>query len=266
MEPATSAFFRCAWALPVLALVALWERRRGGRRTRRERFFAFGAGVFFAVDLELWHHAIAQIGAGLSAVIANMQVLVVALVAWAIHGERPTARAATALPAALIGVTLISGVVGASAYGASPALGVLLSLGTAVAYSGYLLLLRAANPRADRPAGAAFDSTLVCAVVLLPIGAALGELHLTPTWPAHGWLVLLALSAQAFAGIAIATALPRLPAVTTSILLLLQPGLSVLMAALIVAERPSAIQVAGVLVVLAAVLYATTGRTVRTAS
>jgi drug/metabolite transporter (DMT)-like permease len=45
----------------------------------------------------------------------------------------------------LIGVVLISGVIGAGAYGSNPALGVLFGLLTAVAYAGFLLTLRAGS-------------------------------------------------------------------------------------------------------------------------
>jgi hypothetical protein len=62
--------------------------------------------------------------------------------------------------------------------------------------------------------------------------------------PSAGWL-LLAISAQVAGGLLIAVALPRLPAVNTSLLLLSQPVASVFLAMLIVSEAPSAIQLAG---------------------
>ena len=37
VSPSTAAFFRCFYALPVLALLAWLERRRYGRRSRRDR-------------------------------------------------------------------------------------------------------------------------------------------------------------------------------------------------------------------------------------
>ena len=52
---------------------------------------AVGAGVFFAADLILWHHSIDDVGAGLATVLANIQVVVVPLVAWAVLSERPAA-------------------------------------------------------------------------------------------------------------------------------------------------------------------------------
>ena len=61
VPPSTAAFYRCAYALPPLALLAAWERRRYGPRGRGQRALALLAGVFFTADLILWHHAIAAV-------------------------------------------------------------------------------------------------------------------------------------------------------------------------------------------------------------
>jgi drug/metabolite transporter (DMT)-like permease len=46
------------------------------------------------------------------------------------------------VPVLLLGVTLVSGVLGGETYGRDPQLGVLLGLATSVAYAGFLLVLR----------------------------------------------------------------------------------------------------------------------------
>jgi drug/metabolite transporter (DMT)-like permease len=260
VPPSTAAFYRCAYALPPLALLALWERRRYGSRPRSQQALALGAGVFFAVDLILWHHAIAAVGAGLATVLGNVQVVIVPLLAWAVLAERPERRTLAAVPIAFVGVVLISGVVGAGAYGDDPALGVLFGVGTAIAYSVFLLVLRAGNRDIRRPGGPLFDATLASAIVTLPAGWALGELELEPTWPAHGWLVTLALTSQVAGWLLISLALPRVPAALTSIVLTLQPALAVVLAVVLIDESPSAVQLAGIAVILAGVLLATAMR------
>ena len=40
------------------------------------------AGLFLAIDLVLWNHAISDVGAGVATVIGNLQVLFVAVFAW----------------------------------------------------------------------------------------------------------------------------------------------------------------------------------------
>ena len=259
VPPATAAFWRCAYALPLLGVLAFLESRGREPLGRRRHLLAIVGGVFFAFDLELWHHSIAAVGAGLSTVVANVQVVAVGIAAWLILGERPSARVAAAVPLALVGVALISGVGGGGTYGADPTRGVVFALLTAVAYSGFLLVIREAGRGLRTPATILFDATASCAVMLVFIGAPLRELDLRPSWPAHGWLIVLAVSGQVIGYLAIAAALPRLQAVVASLLLLVQPVLTVVLAAIFVDERPSPMQVAGVLLVVAGLLVATTG-------
>ncbi len=109
------------------------------------------AGIFFAGDLLIWHHAIEYVGAGLATVLGNLQVLIVGVVAWLVLGERPSRATLLALPVVLVGVVLISGVIGTGAYGANPALGVVLGIGDRAV----LLGLPARDPaRWTRPAAA----------------------------------------------------------------------------------------------------------------
>ena len=128
VEPATAAIFRCAYALPALALIAYLERRAHGPRPAAQVQLAMLAGIFLALDLVIWHHTIRLVGAGLATVLGNTQVVIVALLAWWILGERPPRRTLLAMPVVLVGVVLISGVIGTGAYGTNPGLGVILGL------------------------------------------------------------------------------------------------------------------------------------------
>jgi drug/metabolite transporter (DMT)-like permease len=259
VPPSTAAFYRCTYALVPLALLAWWERRRFGPLGRRALWLSLIAGIFFMADLVFWHHAIAAVGAGLATVLGNVQVVIVPLAAWALLSEKPAGRTIAAVPIVLSGVVLISGVIGAGAYGSNPALGVVYGLLTAITYGGFLLILREGSTDLRRPAGPLFYATLSAAVVTLPVGAALDELELRPTWPEHGWLVLLALTSQVVGWLLIAAALPRLPAALTSVTLTLQPALSVILAVVILDEAPSSVQYVGVAVIISGVVLATAG-------
>jgi drug/metabolite transporter (DMT)-like permease len=256
-SPSTSAIFRCAYALPVLGLLAWLEDRRYGGRSWGERRVAVAAGVFFAFDLILWHHAIDDVGAGLATVLANVQVVLVPLVAWALLTERPGNRVLAALPIALIGVLLISGALEHGAYGRNPGRGAAFGLGAGIAYVGFLLLLRRGGADLRRPAGPLFDATATGAVFCVIIGVVIGEADLVPKWPGAGWLITLALTSQVFGWLLIASSLPRLPAALTSVLLCVQPVGSVFLAAIIFGEDPTALQLFGVALVLGAVIAAT---------
>ena len=263
VAPATAATFRCLYALPVLGLLMMREDRRFGRRPARQRWIAAGAGVLFAVDLVLWHHAIAAVGAGIATVLGNLQVVIVGFVAWWLLGERPSTRLIAAVPVVLLGVVLISGVVGADAYGENPGLGVLFGVGTSIAYAGFLLVLREGSRDLRRVAGPLFDATATAVVGCVAMAPIAGGVDLVPHWPSHGWLILLALSSQVLGWLLIATSLPRVPAVLTSVILLLQPVASMILSAIVLDERPSALQVTGAVVVLAGVVFVASARRAR---
>jgi drug/metabolite transporter (DMT)-like permease len=257
VSPATAAIFRCLYALPALYLLASWERRRYGPREAGQRRLALVAGLFFALDLVLWHHAIGAVGAGLATVLGNTQVLIVPVLAWLLLGERPDSRVVLSIPLVIFGVILISGMLGSGAFGENPRLGVLLGIGTGFAYAAFLLVQRRANRDLRRPAGPLFDATLAAAIGAAVIGLPLGEVNLVPSWPAHGWLLLLALGVQVGGWLLISISLPRLDAALTSVLLTIQPVASVVLAMVLLREEPSGLQLVGVLAILSGLALAT---------
>lgn len=256
----TGAFYRCVWALPPLWVLAKIEDRRYGPRSGRAVLLAWLAGAFFAADLVLWHNAIEQVGAGLATVLGNTQVVLVGLLAWILLGERPHRSSFAAIPIVGVGVVLISGLLEQGAYGSNPRLGALYGVLTGIAYSGFLLTLRQGSRDLRRFAGPLFTATLSAAIGCVAIGLVNGDLDLTPSWAATGWLVLLALSSQVLGWLLISASLPRLPAVVTSILLTLQPVCSVVFAAILVDESPSALQLAGAACILVGLVTATVAR------
>lgn len=256
VSPSTGAFFRCAYAVPPLLLLAWLEDRRLGPRPWRMRSWAWLAGAFLALDLIVWHRSIEYVGAGLATVLGNTQVLLVGVAAWVLLRERPSSAVIAAIPVAMFGVVLISGVLEEGAYGDDPELGVAFGLLTGVAYTGFLLTLRHGASDLRRVAGPLSDATLACALLTIPPGLALGELDFAPPPSAHLWLLLLALSSQVFGWLLITTSLPRLPAVVTSVLLTLQPVCSVVFAAILLDEDPSELQLVGVVMILAGLLLA----------
>ena len=260
VSPSTAAFFRCLYALPLLGLIAWHERRRFGTRSWRQRELAWAAGLFFAADLTFWHHSIEAVGAGLATVLGNTQVVFVALLAWVALGERPENRSLVAIPIVFLGVTLISGVIGSGAYGEDPALGVAYGLLTGITYALFILVLRHASTDQRGPAGPLFDATASAAVFCEIGGIAVGDLDWTPGPQSQAWLVLLALSSQVLGWLLISVSLPRLPAVLTSILLMLQPVSTVFLGALLLSEAPSSVQLLGVAIVIAGVAVATVRR------
>jgi drug/metabolite transporter (DMT)-like permease len=260
VHPATAALYRCAYAVPVLGLLAWRERRRYGPRAEGQQRLALVAGLFFAADLIFWHQAIADVGAGLATVLGNLQVVIVPFAAWAVLAEAPGRRILAALPLTMAGVVLISGALEDGAYGAHPARGVLFGALTGIAYAGFILILRHGNEDLRRPAGPLFDATWVAAVASLVVALALGVDDLVPAWPSAAWLITLALSSQVLGWLLISVSLPRLPAALTSMILTIQPVGSVVLGIVLLGEDPSALQLLGAACILAGLISIATRR------
>jgi drug/metabolite transporter (DMT)-like permease len=129
-----------------------------------------------------------------------------------------------------------------------------------VTYAGFILVLRHGSSDIRRPAGPLFDATAVATVAAIAAGVALGEADLVPSWPAHAWLVTLALSSQVLGWLLITVSLPRLPAALTSVTLTIQPVGSVILGVVLLGEDPSALQLAGVACIGVALIAIARGR------
>ena len=251
-DPITGIFFRAAYALP--AVFALWfARRRRDRRSPRKRLIAFGAGVALGLDIAMWHSSINYIGTGLATLLVGSQAIFVAVFAWLFLGEIPSKRVMAAVPLVLIGVGLVSGVGQKGAFGANPLRGAALALLAAVFYAVFILGYRASNDVKAPAAGPLMEVTAGAMVAALVVGSLGSGINFTPAWPAHGWLVALALGVQLLAWLLIGYALPRLPAAETATIILIQPVGTMVWGVLIFSERPSLVQMIGAAMVLAGV-------------
>ena len=257
VSPSTGTVYRALFGLPLLVLVALAERRRWGPLPSRTVRLSAIAGIFFIGDLMTWHLAIAAVGAGLATVLGNLQVIIVGFFAWIVLGERPSRATLIALPIVLVGVVFISGVIGAGAYGANPALGVALGIGTAFCYAGYLLTIRKGGRDHRRTAGPVATATFVTFLGALLVGVVSGDFDLTPSATSLFWLLLYGVTSQSLGYLLISISLPRLPAVIVSVILLAQPVITVGLARVLIGETPSAAQTLGVGLVIFGIAIAT---------
>jgi drug/metabolite transporter (DMT)-like permease len=187
-------------------------------------------------------------------VLGNLQVVIVPFAAWAVLGEKVSRRILAVLPLVCTGIVLISGVLETGAYGQHPLRGAVYGILTGITYAGFILVLRQGSGDLRRAAGPLFETTAVATVTAVVAGIAVGEADLVPSWPAHGWLVLLALSSQVLGWLLINVSLPRLPAALTSLTLTIQPVGSVLLGVILLGEDPTMLQLAGGALVLAGLL------------
>lgn len=71
-----------------------------------------------------------NVGAGAATVLSNLQVLFVVILAWAVLHQRPDRRLQITLPIVLLGVVLVSGMIGRSGTALHPVAGVAYGLAT----------------------------------------------------------------------------------------------------------------------------------------
>ncbi|MBN17568.1 MAG: hypothetical protein CMB37_05370 [Euryarchaeota archaeon] len=262
-NPSTGAFFRMLYALPALALLA-FIIRKSDTRSSQMRWMAFGAGLLLAPDMLSYHISMIFIGIGIATLIGNSQVIIVTLVSWKLFGEKPNPAILISLPIVMIGLALISGVFDSEPYGEDPVKGVIFGVATAFFYSAFLILFRYCNKELAPVSSVQFDATAGAAIGLLVLGilplsrVAIEPINFQPSWPGHGWLILLALLSQVGGWLAVAYSLPRLPAAHTSFAILLQPVLTLVWGFLILEQDGySKNQIIGMILVLAAIISVT---------
>ena len=262
LNPLSGAFFRMLYALPFLALI-IWFRAVDDNRSFNTRLIAFAAGLVFALDFVSYHSSTDWIGAGISTLIGNSQVIIVTLMSWWLFGERPNLSILIALPVVVVGLLLISGMWDDEPYGSYPVRGVIAGISAAVFYSSFLIIYRFANRELAPTANLQFDATSGCVIGLLVLSILpLQSLHIQPidfqpTWPNHGWILTLAIVGQVLGWLAISYSLPRLPAVYTSFILLIQPVLTIVWGVILLSELPSVQQFLGMILILSSIIGVT---------
>jgi drug/metabolite transporter (DMT)-like permease len=257
-SPGTATFFRCALAVPLLLPLVIRERHRENLPTRQQWGYAAAAGVFFAGDALWWTQAIGEVGAGLSTVLVNAQVVLVPLLALLLDHESISGRFLAVLPVMIAGIVLTGGVLTAGSGGSDPASGTVHAVLAAVCYSGFLYLLRRGGGQ-----GRVIQNYLVvvmsAALVALCVGPVWGSMTLTPTPEALAWLLLIAATGQVAGWLLVALATPHLRPEVSAALLLLTPVGALVLAALVLHEYPGALQLLGCALILVSA-YAASSR------
>jgi drug/metabolite transporter (DMT)-like permease len=260
-SPGTATFYRCALAVLVLAPLVVLERRSEGGPTRRQCGYAVAAGVLFAGDALWWTQAIGEIGAGLSTVLVNAQVVIVPLLALVMDREPVSRRYLAFLPVMVVGILLTGGVLESGVAGADPVGGTVHGLSAAACYSGFLYLLRLGGG-SGRIVQSYVLVLVTAAVATVCVGPLWSHVTLRPSGSQLAWLVLVALGGQVAGWLLVAVATPRLRSEIGAALLLLTPVGALAGGALVLGEHPTLLQLAGCALVLVSA-YVVSARTSR---
>ncbi|MFW5942044.1 MAG: DMT family transporter [Chloroflexota bacterium] len=250
-------FFRLALSLLVLAPAAYRATRQAGTPAqwpipRRDLSLILLFGAAMATYQVCYFAAIPRVGVTVAALVTLCTApVMVALLAATLLGERLTGRVLLALVAAIAGTALLVGVRAPAAVAPGALLGgVLLALGAAFGFAVVLLTTRALTGRYD-------------SLQLIAIGMGSGALLLLPvalqaglvfTYPPAAWglLLYLGLVPTALGYLFFFTGLRFTTATVASIVNLLEPLTSTVLAWLLFAERLQATGVAGAALLLLA--------------
>lgn len=218
--PYASAFWRCALALPFLALWALSEPRETRAMFSADRAVVL-SGLFFAGDLFFWHLSILATTVANATFIATMAPVWVAFGAWLILRERLSQANFLGLALCLLGGAALIW----QSYSFAPErlLGDGYALVTSLFFGLYMLAVSNARTRLKIGAGSlAFMSAAITTACMFVI-ALLLETNFMPR-SMHGWLTLLSLAivSQVLGQGLLAVALGKLPATFSSLVIFLE--------------------------------------------
>lgn len=246
----SAAFWRLALSLPLLAAIA--GRGPGLRMPAGQARLWLLAGLFFALDLAIWHQSIRLTSVANATLLANLAPIFVVLFGWWLLGERVGFGFLLGMALALGGcVLLVSRSTGAGPSSlAGDALGVL----TAVFYAGYILAITRAR-RNSSVLGLMFWTTAISAALLLPLALWMDGPRFWPQSTRSWWLLLgLAWSSQVAGQGLIAYAMAYLPSSFSSVSLLIQPVAAAVFAAWLLGESLGPIQMMAASTVLLGIL------------
>ena len=252
VPPDVAGFYRMFFSS--LALL-LWLRlsATAWRMLRRPLLILAGGGVALGIDFMCWHRSIHLLGPGLSTLLGNFQVFFTALFSWLLFGQRLSRLFLGAVLLALTGLLLITG---GDLAGLEPGYrhGVLLGLGTALCYSGYILLIKGAMGHAAvNGVSAMLVISLVCMSFMAAVSLVGGASFRIPDSTSLLALTGVGVISTTLGWSLISSAMREAPATIAGLVLLLQPALSCVWDVLIFRRPTAGHEIIGILLILGAI-------------
>jgi drug/metabolite transporter (DMT)-like permease len=218
--PIATGFWRLALATPFLFFVGYRFGFRFSALGKSTIWLAIIAGLFFGVDIILWHIGIFQTKMANATLFANCASLILVVYGIFVARKMPSKWESAAVLFAFVGAALLMG----QSLDLSPLhfQGDILSLGAGLTYTVYLVLMMRVRQNTESW-GALGMASAVAAVILLTASIVAGE-QVIPTvwWP----VMLLAFTSQFFGQGCLTYALPHFSPLVIGLALLLQPALS----------------------------------------
>lgn len=254
-DPMTTVFWRCAFGASFLALwnLALGYFRGEGYR-RRDLAFAALAGGLLALCWVCLFAGFAMTSIATATIVFQSYPFMLILAGWLIWRERITLEQLLWIVIAFVGVALASGALAVPAFTGGQWLpGIGLTLLAAASYVGVTVLVRAI--RGQRAEITMMIQAAVGAL-LLSLGADFQQSISPASW---GWLVGLGIIHSGLVMVAIYATFPLLPTRRIAILNFVYPAVAILLDWLIYGRPLTALQMAGVGLIVLATLGANLG-------
>ena len=218
--PIATGFWRLALATPFLFFVGYRFGFRFSALGKSTIWLATIAGLFFGVDIILWHIGIFQTKMANATLFANCASLILVVYGIFVARKMPSKWESAAVLFAFVGAALLMG----QSLDLSPLhfQGDILSLTAGLTYTVYLVLMMRVRQNTESW-GALGMASAVAAVILLTGSIVAGE-QVIPTvwWP----VILLAFTSQFFGQGCLTYALPHFSPLVIGLALLFQPALS----------------------------------------
>ena len=258
VSPTTSGFYRmffggvCLAVIVVLKQDKLWDKWN-------TFILSVLCGLFFALDLYVWHKSVLYIGPGLSTILANFQVFFLAIVGITFLGEKKSIKLFLSIPMAVIGLFLIVGIKW-KLLDHNYKIGVLLGLLTALFYTSYLLSLRSvqANKNHLSPFANLTVISISSAFVLLVIALSEGKSLLIPDTQSYIVLLSYGIFSQVIGWMLISKGMPKIEISIVGLILLLQPTLAFIWDILFFQHKTTFIGLIGIIITITAIYLGST--------
>ena len=256
LGPQATNLWRFLFALPILAVLALTESRRGAIPSPTQICWLLIAGTLFGLEVGLWAAALKLTTVVNATLLSNMTPIFAAGFGWLLFRERlktPTlAGGAAALAGALILALARAQGGPAHAAGASGWIGDGLGFSAAIGYAGYLMIVRGLGGQVGVGA-VMFWATLSAAAFEFAASLVFHEPLLPQT--AFGWgvLAMLGIVVQVCGQGLVAFGVQRLPIAVSTILLWMQPLGAAVLSWILFDEALSPLALAGAALILGGV-------------
>ena len=257
VDVATAVVVRSAVTASVIVLILALQRVRVQFTARHQRMLPL-IGLLIGVQSLCLYSSVARLPVALALLAFNTYPIWTALWAWLIYRQRPERALLMAMPVILLGLGLALDVLGAaSGLGASgqwARIGAGVAFALAAAGTFALALVVTQHEAADVDGRVRTATTMMVAgAVALAMVAGRGGFHLPQAPP--GWWGLAALTFLYGTAFTIMfTVLPKLGVVGNSAIMNVEPVFALVLAWLVLGQAIAPVQVAGALIVVAAVM------------